>query len=114
MAEKQKDNSSAGSGNKNEPVAQQQIQIKAADQDLKGMYSNAMNITHTQEEFVLDFLNIMPPTGSLLSRIIVSPGHMKRIVQAIQHNLGMYESNFGSLTPAEAPKGEIGFSLSQK
>jgi len=32
-----------------------QIQIKAQDEELKGKYSNLMQITHTQEEFVLDF-----------------------------------------------------------
>jgi len=34
---------------------QQQIQIKAKDEDLKGSYSNLMQILHTKEEFILDF-----------------------------------------------------------
>ncbi len=34
---------------------QQQIQIKVKDEDLKGAYSNLMQILHTKEEFILDF-----------------------------------------------------------
>ncbi len=34
-----------------------QIQIKATDEKLKGEYSNVMQIMHTKEEFVMDFLN---------------------------------------------------------
>ena len=40
-----------------------QIQIKASDEKMKGEYSNVLQILHTKEEFVLDFLNIFPPTG---------------------------------------------------
>jgi len=52
----------------NQPNQNQQVQIKATDEKLKGEYSNAMQILHTKEEFVLDFLNIFPPTGTLNSR----------------------------------------------
>lgn len=85
-----------------------QINIKATDEKLKGEYSNMMQIMHTKEEFVLDFLNIFPPTGTLNSRIIVSPGHFKRMVKAVQENLAKYESTFGKIEPSEAPK-SIGF-----
>lgn len=85
-----------------------QVQIKAADEKLKGEYSNMMQILHTKEEFVLDFLNVFPPTGTLNSRIIVSPGHFKRMVRAMQDNLKKYESQFGKLEESESPK-PIGF-----
>lgn len=88
---------------------QQQIQMRASDADLKGFYSNMMQVTHTQEEFVLDFFNILPPSGQLVSRIITSPGHFKRLIQAFQDNMRKYEERFGSVSPAEAPKEGIGF-----
>lgn len=89
--------------------ATQQIQIKANDEKLKGEYANMMQVLHTKEEFVLDFLNIFPPTGTLNARIIVSPGHFKRMVQAMQENLSKYESGFGEISPSDAPKARIGF-----
>jgi len=88
---------------------QSQVQIKATDEKLKGEYSNMMQILHTKEEFVLDFLNIFPPTGTLNSRVIVSPGHFKRMVKAVEENLKKYESQFGKIAEADAPREEIGF-----
>lgn len=82
---------------------QNQVQIKASDEKLKGEYSNVMQILHTKEEFVLDFLNVFPPTGTLNSRIIVSPGHFKRMLGAMQGNLKKYEEKFGSLEPSQSP-----------
>ncbi len=50
-----------------------QIKIQASKDDLKGVYSNVMQVSHTQEEFVLDFLNITGTTGVLSARVILSP-----------------------------------------
>ena len=36
---------------------QQQIKIRAKDEQLKGVYSNLMQILHTKEEFILDFFS---------------------------------------------------------
>jgi hypothetical protein len=82
---------------------QNQVQIKATDEKLKGEYSNVMQILHTKEEFVLDFLNVFPPTGTLNSRIIVSPGHFKRMLGAMQGNLKKYEEKFGGVEPSQSP-----------
>lgn len=87
-----------------------QIDIKATDEKLKGDYSNVMRILHTKEEFVLDFLNVFPPTGTLNSRIIVSPGHFKRMVKAMDENLKKYEASFGNVEASEAPE-TIGFKV---
>jgi len=91
-----------------EQKSQQQVQIKATDDKLKGEYSNVIQIIHTKEEFVMDFLNIFPPTGTLNSRIIVSPGHFKRMVKAMDENLRKYESSHGTIEASEAPQ-PIGF-----
>jgi hypothetical protein len=91
---------------------QSQVQIKASDEKLKGEYSNVMQILHTKEEFVLDFLNVFPPTGTLNGRIILSPGHFKRMIGAMQENLKKYEEQFGNIAPSESPANnsqKIGF-----
>ena len=89
----------------------QQVQIKASDADLKGAYSNMMQVGHTQEEFVLDFFNLVPgsPVGVLASRVIMSPGHLKRMIVALEGNLKNYEDKFGKVSPSEAPDHQIGF-----
>jgi len=92
-------------------MADQQINIKFDDQAAKGSYSNNLIVQHTTEEFVLDFLNIIPPQGTLVSRIITSPGHMKRIAKAIEENIKIYERNFGKITKSSEPERRIGFTV---
>ena len=88
---------------------EQQINIKADDQTMKGAYSNNLIIQHTKDEFVMDFLNIFPPQGNLAARIITSPGHMKRIGKAIEENIKLYEKNFGKIKESDQPERNIGF-----
>lgn len=88
---------------------QQQVQIKADDATMKGAYANMMQVAHTKEEFVMDFMNLLPPQGMLVSRVITSPGHLKRIVAALKDNLEKYEKQFGSIAEAQAPNSDIGF-----
>lgn len=88
---------------------QQELKIKAEDKDLKGAYANVMYVAHSKEEFVLDFMNILPPQGVLTSRIITSPGHMKRILKALEENIKQYEGKFGKIEEAEEPKKDFGF-----
>ena len=72
-----------------------------------GVYSNHMAVSLTREEFIMDFLMVAPASGAVMSRIIVSPGHMKRIVKVLQDNLAKYEERFGILQAAEEPKGDV-------
>ena len=74
-----------------------QVQINARDEISRGRYSNNMLVTHSSEEFVLDRLLNSPGGTHLVSRIVVSPGHMKRIADAQDDNLKKYEANFGEI-----------------
>lgn len=93
---------------------QQPVQIKAKDDDMKGVYSNLMQILHTKEEFILDFFLVTPPNGVLNSRVIMSPGHVKRMINALQANIEKYESKFGKIEEADIPEGKIGFGVDGK
>ena len=82
-----------------------QMQIKADEKELQGLYSNLMMIHHNLEEFTLNFVYIFPngTQGKLLSSVIVSPGHAKRIWRALGENISRYETQFGPIK--EAPEG---------
>ncbi len=82
----------------------QEIPIKVPDELLGGVYANQMIVRHTREEFVLDFVSLIPPAGVVNARVIVSPGHLKRMIRALQENLGRYEARFGPVIEAVAPK----------
>ena len=78
-----------------EPQEPQGVSIKIADEELKGRYSNLLRITHTREEFILDFINLVPPQGIVTARVVASPGHLKRILRALSANLERYEKVYG-------------------
>ncbi len=90
-----------------------QIKIRARNEDLKGGYSNLMKVFHTKEEFILDFFLASPPEGILTSRVVMSPGHLKRMIKALKENLERYEEKFGKIEEAEAPKEKIGFNVKE-
>ncbi len=66
---------------------------------------SAFMIAHTREEFILDFIHLVPPQGVVTARIVTSPGHLKRIVQALAANLARYEEAHGPVALAEPPGG---------
>jgi DNA-directed RNA polymerase subunit F len=96
-----------------QPTQQQhQISIQVDAQAATGVYSNLMMISHRKEEFILDFLFVQPQRtaegqsiATLRSRVITSPEHVKRILKAIEENIGRYEQAFGPIQAAtDMPK----------
>jgi hypothetical protein len=86
------------------------IKVKVADDVLKGCYANTLLVAHTAEEFVLDFILSLPPQPVCNARVIIHPGHLKRVIAALQQNLALYEAAHGvvAATPDPGPGG-IGF-----
>lgn len=73
------------------------IPVKIPDAILRGTYANQMVVRHTREEFVIDFLNVFPPEAIVNARVVVSPGHLKRMIRALNDNLARYEKQFGMI-----------------
>jgi len=84
-------------------AVEREIHIKIPEEILRGVYANQMVVRHSREEFVIDFINVCPPEGIVNARVIVSPGHLKRMVAALGENLARYEQRFGAVTISEAP-----------
>lgn len=63
----------------------------------QGTYSNLAIITHSHSEFVLDFASMLPGLGKAVvgNRIIMTPEHAKRLLNALMDNVTKYESQFG-------------------
>jgi hypothetical protein len=75
-----------------------------------GVYCNNLVVSHTKEEFIMDFMMIAPASAIITARVIMSPGHMKRTITALKSNLESYEKNIGAITEAEKPDSRsIGF-----
>lgn len=87
----------------------QQVNIKANEEMLKGVYTNLALINHSKDEFVLDFAFMNQINAQLVSRVITNPAHFKALVKALQTNLDNYERQFGSIEAAKEPSGKLGF-----
>jgi hypothetical protein len=86
----------------------QAVQITTGDKVSRGHYSNSMLVSHGPEEFILDWFLQSPNGVHLVSRIIVTPGHMKRIVAALQDNINKYEQTCGPIAESAAtPSGPV-------
>jgi len=91
-------------------VKSQEIKVKITDEILRGVYSNNAVISHTREEFLIDFMNIFPPEGIVNARVIMSPGHLKRLIKALVDNVNKYEAKFGSIPDVPEPDSrKVGF-----
>ena len=84
---------------------QVQVQIKADEKELVGQYCNLVMFHHNPEEFTLHFIYVFPnvPQGKLLSSVIVSPAHAKRILKALAENISRYEAQYGPIREAPDP-----------
>ena len=87
----------------------EEIQVKIPDDLVAGTYSNMMGVQHSASEFVMDFAFVTGGVGEVVARIIAGPGHMKRIVSALQDNLSRYEHQFGKIKEAGQPEIRTGF-----
>jgi len=97
-----------------EQPAKKEVKVSFPENLRGGVYANNMMVAHTKEEFILDFMMITPPVGSVTARVVISPGHMKRMVSALKLNLDKYESKFGKLAEAlEPPSPTMGFHPSE-
>ena len=76
-----------------------QLQIELKEDVAQGTYANLAVITHSSSEFIVDFVRVMPgiPKASVKSRIVLAPEHAKRLLRALEENIGKYESTFGSI-----------------
>jgi hypothetical protein len=78
---------------------QNNLNIELSDEVAEGTYSNLAIISHSQSEFVIDFVKMMPgtPKAKVKSRIILTPEHAKRLLKALQDNINKFEKLHGHI-----------------
>ncbi len=83
------------------------INISLSEEVAEGIYSNLAIITHSNAEFIVDFVNLMPglPKGNVKSRIILTPLHAKRLLKALSENIQKFEATHGQIKESEGFEG---------
>lgn len=84
---------------------QGQIDIELTEDIAEGTYANLAIINHSDSEFILDFIKLMPgtPKARVKSRIILTPQHAKRLLKALSDNIGHYEREHAEISEGEYP-----------
>jgi hypothetical protein len=82
-----------------------QINIELSEEMAEGVYANLAMIAHSNSEFVIDFIRLMPgvPKAKVKSRIILTPEHAQRLLLALEDNIRKYELNFGEIRQSNDP-----------
>lgn len=90
---------------------QNQINIELPEDIAEGIYSNFAIIAHSNQEFIIDFVRMMPgtPKAKVKSRIVLTPQHAKRLVKALNENVKKFEQQFGVIDDNEAIPYPLGF-----
>ena len=97
--------------NNNDQKEGQPLDIELNEEVAEGIYSNFAIITHSQTEFIVDFVRMMPgvPKGKVKSRIVLAPQHAKRLLKALSDNVKRYEGNHGEIDDHEQPPIPLNF-----
>lgn len=93
--------------NNNEESKQGQINIELTEEVADGIYSNLAIINHSNAEFVVDFVRVMPgvPKAKVKSRILLTPQHAKRLLKALADNIQKFEKHHGPIKDIDSPQG---------
>lgn len=89
---------------------QNQISLELKPEVAKGSYSNLAIISHSHSEFIIDFATTLPglPKPEISNRIIMTPEHAKRLMNALLDNVSKYETQFGLIDLGSGPKQQGG------
>jgi hypothetical protein len=84
----------------NEQQQQQTIRIVLDENVAQGEYVNFANIIHSPSEFVIDLGRLVPGRNDvkIYSRVILTPLHAKQFLQALGHNIALFEQKFGEIS----------------
>ena len=88
-----------------------QLNIELPEEVAEGIYSNLAIISHSQSEFIVDFVRLLPnvPKAKVKSRIILTPTHAKRLLKALADNIRKFEQLNGNIKDKDIPPFPMNF-----
>ena len=92
-------------------MEKKELKIELPADVAAGKYSNLAVISHSAQEFFVDFVTVAPnmPQAKVQSRVVMTPENVKNLLFALRDNIAKYEATFGEIEhkvpKAGAPKG---------
>lgn len=86
----------------NQQQPQPTIRIVLDENVAQGEYVNFANIIHSASEFVIDLGRVVPGRTDvkIYSRVILTPLHTKQLLEALTHNVALFERQYGEIRGA--------------
>lgn len=86
-----------------------EIKIEVSPEVAAGHYANLAVISHSPNEFFLDFIQVVPnmPQARVQTRVAMTPENAKNLLFALRDSLAKYENVFGEILHKE-PKNNQG------
>jgi len=80
-----------------------QINIELTEEIADGIYSNLAVISHSNAEFIVDFIRVLPGVqkAKVKSRIVLTPIHAKKLLNALADNVKKFEAQYGKIKDSE-------------
>ena len=69
-----------------------------------GEFANALMVAAGPLEFILDFVQRLGEPARVVARVVLPPFVARQFVQALEHNIGLYEQQFGSMPTLPTPR----------
>ena len=69
-----------------------------------GQFANALMVAAGPLEFILDFVQKLGEPPRVVARVVMPPVVAGQFLQALKHNVGLYEGQFGPLPTLPRPK----------
>ena len=76
-----------------------QFNIELPEEVSQGQYANLAVVLHTQSEFILDFVRLLPgqQSAKVHSRQILTPDNTKRLLRLLEQHVRGFEQEFGEI-----------------
>lgn len=89
----------------------QEINIELPEEVAEGVYTNLAIISHSNSEFIFDFVRMVPnvPKAKVKSRVVMTPQNAKRLMMALRENVKRFEAANGVIQEGGAPQFPMNF-----
>ena len=79
------------------------VAARVAEEASRGVFATGVVLLTGGSEFIVDFVQNLGAPATVVSRMIIPPNSMGRIIDAIERNVEGYEDRFGPIDDGLAP-----------
>ncbi len=81
-----------------------QLKFEIDKETMRGRPTNGALIAHTADEFLFDFVLVMPGQQPVVSaRLVTSPRHAKALLRSLEDNIKRFEARHGQIPEPKRP-----------